>query len=109
MPGTASALMRLLEPWLQVRLVLTRRSHATGDISDADLQGSGVLCFCPHYPHPRPEKWYIMVTLPNENRVICWKHLVLKDAEIAGLRKFPQEVGVWMDTLVYEMDVCRIK
>lgn len=69
----------------QVRLLLTRRSHVSGEVSEEDLSGAGALCFCPNYPFPRPEKWYVMVTIPSTSRVICWKHAVLKEAEKSAI------------------------
>eukprot|EP00210_Caulerpa_lentillifera_P007930 g7569.t1 len=69
----------------RVQLLLRRRSHESGEVSEEDLSGAGALCFCSNYPFSRPEKWYIMVAVPGTSRVICWKHVVLKEAEKSAL------------------------
>lgn len=71
---------------LQVRLVVTRGSHTTGDFSESDLRGNGVQVFAPYYPCKRTEKWYVMLANQSWNAVIAWTHVSLKEAEMFGLQ-----------------------
>lgn len=70
----------------RVHLVLTRRSHESGDFTEGDLRGDGAQAFAPYYPYKRTEKWYIILAYQPWNSVLTWTHTNLKEAEVYGLQ-----------------------
>ncbi|GMH41560.1 hypothetical protein BSKO_09470 [Bryopsis sp. KO-2023] len=70
----------------RVHLVITRRSHESGDFTESDLRGQGAQVFSPYFPFKRTEKWYVILAYQPWNAVLTWTHTTLKDAELYGLQ-----------------------
>ena len=56
-------------PLLQVRVLLSRPSHRSGDYQ---LRGSAVRAYTPNNPVPRDESWYFFLVDPSNNAVWTW-------------------------------------
>ncbi|KAK9829144.1 hypothetical protein WJX72_004149 [[Myrmecia] bisecta] len=71
----------------EARVVLTRPSHFTQEFAARGLKGSGVQAFAPHFPHPKPEKWwFVLADMPN-NEVHAFVSATLLEAEAVGAAK----------------------
>eukprot|EP00803_Ostreobium_quekettii_P002395 evm.model.scf_415.2 EVM.evm.TU.scf_415.2 scf_415:13869-23272(+) len=68
----------------KVNLVLTRGNHCEGDVTEEDLKASAVHAYCTVYPHPRPEKWYLLLADQDNNEVFAQTHVNLAEAERLG-------------------------